>query len=180
MSCSYSRASVGTTEDTMAASTSLMRRSRSPSSEASTAASSSAVAKRTVAKRQCSTSSSSEKTPRWVWVLPTSIARSTRRLFRAAHPRADSKQVAVEVDHAELTQAVVGLLRGSMQPRDALIGQIQALELGMQRIRVVHVEVAAGVRAPGVEARRAEEVQADVPARHDQVLARPQTGALEA
>jgi hypothetical protein len=68
--------------------------------------------------------------------LPTSIASSTRRLFRAAHPRADSEQVAVEVDHGELAQAVVGLLRGSVKPRDVLTGQIQALELGVECVEV--------------------------------------------
>ena len=73
----------GTTDDTIAASTSARVSARRPSSDATTVASSSAVAKRTVAKRQCSTSSSPRNMPRWVWVLPTSMASSTaRRLSR--------------------------------------------------------------------------------------------------
>src|SRR5882757_5989630 len=43
-------------------------------------ASSSEVVVREVAKRKCSASSSPRNMPRWVWVLPTSIAMSTGKL----------------------------------------------------------------------------------------------------
>ena len=59
---------------------------RSASRPTRTVASSSAVASRMVAKRQCSTSSSPRNMPRWVWVLPTSIASSMRARSKHADP----------------------------------------------------------------------------------------------
>src|SRR5215217_9465399 len=96
MICSYSWASVGTTEDTIAACTSASLRSRRSSRPARTVATSSAVAKRVVAKRQCWTRSSSENMPTWVWVLPTSIASSTRASLRP-QGRTDGMEAAVHV-----------------------------------------------------------------------------------
>ena len=46
-------------------------------------ASSSPVAPARVWKRQCSTSSAPSKAPRWVWVLPTSTARSIAAIMQA-------------------------------------------------------------------------------------------------
>src|SRR3954453_7034187 len=65
---------------------SFMPSPRSDRSPPSTVARSSAVASRTVAKRQCSTSSSSRNMPRWVCVLPTSIASSMRARSKHADP----------------------------------------------------------------------------------------------
>jgi hypothetical protein len=71
---SYSCASCGTTDDTIAPSTSSSDRSRRPSTPAITAAIWSPVASRTVAKRQWSTRPPSRNMPTWVCVLPTSTA----------------------------------------------------------------------------------------------------------
>src|SRR3954462_785931 len=76
---SYSCASWGTTEDTIAPSTSLSDSPRSPSTPDMTTAIWSPVASRTVAKRQCSTRSSPRNMPTWVCVLPTSTAISMAR-----------------------------------------------------------------------------------------------------
>ena len=62
--------------------------SRSASRPASRSASSSPVAPARVWKRQCSTSSPSEKAPTWVWVLPTSTARSIGGLSCPTNGRA--------------------------------------------------------------------------------------------
>src|SRR3954454_11295803 len=72
----YSCTSCGTTDETMAASTSSSVSPRRCSRPTSTVASSSAVDSRTVAKRQCSTSASPRNMPMCVWVLPTSTASS--------------------------------------------------------------------------------------------------------
>src|SRR3954466_3404731 len=76
---SYSCASCGTTDDTIAPSTSLRERPRSPSTPAITTAIWSPVASRTVAKRQCSTRSSPRNIPTCVCVFPTSTAISMAR-----------------------------------------------------------------------------------------------------
>src|SRR5215212_1490999 len=78
---SYSCASCGTTDDTIAPSTSLSDRPRSPSTPDMTTAIWSPVASRTVAKRQCSTRSSPRNMPTWVCVLPTSTAISMARHY---------------------------------------------------------------------------------------------------
>src|SRR5215208_4280320 len=76
---SYSCASCGTTDETIAPSTSVSDSPRSPSTPDITTAIWSPVASRTVAKRQCSTRSSPRNMPTWVWVLPTSTAISMAR-----------------------------------------------------------------------------------------------------
>src|SRR3954451_12221879 len=76
---SYSCASWGTTEDTIAPSTSLSDSPRSPRTPDMTTAIWSPVASRTVANRQCSTKSSPRNMPTWVCVLPTSTAISMAR-----------------------------------------------------------------------------------------------------
>ena len=80
MSLTY--ASDGTTEDTITASTSRIPSSRSASRPESWEPSMSTVASRSVARRQLSTSSSPRNMPICVWVLPTSIARSTAADYR--------------------------------------------------------------------------------------------------
>ena len=59
---------------------------RRPSRSWTTTASSSPVASRSVEKRQCSTSSAPSKAPRWVWVLPTSIASSIAAIMPVRPP----------------------------------------------------------------------------------------------
>src|SRR3954454_19098185 len=76
---SYSCASWGTTDDTIAPYTSFSDRPRRPSPPDIAPATGSPVASRTVAKRQCSTRSSPRNMPTWVCVLPTSTAISMAR-----------------------------------------------------------------------------------------------------
>src|SRR4051812_10407697 len=70
----------GTTDATIAPSMSSNVMPRSRSSAAMRIASSSEVVVREVAKRKWSASSSPRNMPKWVWVLPTSMVRSTRGL----------------------------------------------------------------------------------------------------
>src|SRR3954447_13791913 len=76
---SYSCASWGTTDETIAPSTSFSDSPRRPSTPAITTAIWSPVASRTVAKRQCSTRSSPRNIPTCVCVFPTSTAISMAR-----------------------------------------------------------------------------------------------------
>src|SRR3954447_8486951 len=76
---SYSCASWGTTDETIAPSTSFSDSPRRPSTPDITTAIWSPVASRTVAKRQCSTRSSLRNIPTCVCVFPTSTAISMAR-----------------------------------------------------------------------------------------------------
>ena len=74
------RPSGGTTEETQIASTSAVRSRSAPAGPRSARRSRRRSRRTRSRKRQCSTSSSPRKAPRWVWVLPTSIASSIGRL----------------------------------------------------------------------------------------------------
>src|SRR3954454_17352529 len=89
----------GTTEATIAPSTSSKVIPRSRSSAAMRMASSSDVVVREVAKRKWSTSSSPRNIPKWVCVLPTSIVRSTGGLSAAS--QGSEARHALVVDPAE-------------------------------------------------------------------------------
>src|SRR5437763_3919368 len=73
----YSGTGCGSVEEMIDVLRSASPTPRSSSRLRSAAPSSSAVESRTVAKRQCSTRLSPSHVPKWVWVLPTSTARST-------------------------------------------------------------------------------------------------------
>src|SRR4051812_44305568 len=84
-------------------------------------ASSSPVAPDRVWKRQCSARRSPSKAPRWVWVLPTSTARSTAAIMM---PRVEARLYAIPASHPSLAIALMLERKGIAYKRTDLFPAI--------------------------------------------------------
>src|SRR3954451_9032882 len=147
-------------------------RPRSRSSAAMRIASSSDVVVREVAKRKWSTSSSPRNIPKWLWVLPTSMVRSTRELSEsseAAYPlvldflERGGKRVALRgIQFEKRFEDEAALLNVGV--RDAVVGRVDARALHDQ-----DVDVDRSRRVP-LRVRVAAEVQLDLLRRREQLI----------